>query len=236
MRTHFWRYAALIVIMLLLSFVGSGMRIFALKEGLPAFNVAAGFLWALIYGILNIGLYRSFWEGLSGRPVGVRHLFWGFGLPSRRRLALFWAVISIPLRFLQPQLGPWVFPLALVFMVVGVGYAFSRSRRASTPALRTALGVFRKGRRRWLALPFLAALAMTGAGMLIALLVALALVLTAPLHLGRPGVGLLGMAIALPLTFALLVAMFPWLGGAMVAAAGNLAPATDNGPHADGRQ
>ncbi len=102
-RGHFWRCAGLVAVLLLLSFLGSATRFIALKASLPVFNVVTGFLWAAIYGILNIGLYRSLWMGLSGQSIGIGHLFWGFRLPSRWKLPLLWAVISLPLLFCRPS-------------------------------------------------------------------------------------------------------------------------------------
>lgn len=237
-RGYFWRCAGLVVVLLLLSFLGSATRFIMLKAGLPVLNVVNGFMWAAIYGILNIGLYRGLWMGLSGQSIGIGHLFWGFRLPSRWRLPLLWAVISLPLLFLPAQQAhapvppppAWLWPLGPVYLVVGivVGYAFALTARFDVgprDALRMAMGIFRKGKRRWLALPLLAALAMMGAAMLIVLLVVLAAVLAAPLHLGKPAIGLLGVGIALPLMFALLMAIFPWMGGAMLAASGSLADA-----------
>lgn len=87
-RGRFWRCAGLVTVLLRLSFLGSATRFIALKAGLPAFNVVTGFLWAAIYGILNIGLYCGLWMGLCGQPIGIGHLFWGFRLPSRLRRVL----------------------------------------------------------------------------------------------------------------------------------------------------
>lgn len=235
-RARFWRYAGLIIVLMLLFALTGFIRIAAVKTGLWSVMVAFGFLWNLALGIMNVGLYRSFWDGMRGEPVRLKHLFWGFGKSTRWMLPLISTLIWLPL-IVQQANNPvpamihtptWAFwlliPAVLLEIVVGYAYALIvRLDIGPLAALRMAMTIFQKGKRRWLALPFLIMLAAMGAGMLIMLSIGLIALAGKALALSKGMVMVLLMLVAIPIGLGWIFAMFPWMGAIILSASGNLA-------------
>ena len=235
-RARFWRYAGLVMALMLLFGLTGFIRIAAVKTGLWSVMVAFGFLWNLAFGIINVGLYRSFWDGMRGEPVRLKHLFWGFGKSSRWMLPLISTLIWLPL-IVQQANNPvpamvhpptWTFWLLIpaVLLEIVVGYAYALIVRLDVgplAALRMAMTIFQKGKRRWLALPFLIMLAFMGAGMLIMLSIGLIALAGKALALSKGMVIVLLMLVSIPIGLGWILAMFPWMGATILSASGNLA-------------
>ena len=234
-RARFWRYAGLVMALMLLVGLTGFIRIAAVKTGLWSVMVAFGFLWNLAFGIMNVGLYRSFWDGMRGEPVRLQHLFWGFGKSTRWMLPLISTLIWLPLIVEQtnnpvpamihpPTWAYWlIIPGVLLEIVVGYAYALIvRLDVGPLAALRMAMTIFQKGKRRWLALPFLIMLAFMGAGMIIALSIVLIALAGKALALSKGLIVVLLMLLGVPIGLGWVLAMFPWMGATILSASGNL--------------
>ena len=234
-RHHFWRYGLQGAFLFLL--MGSASALTAIfHHGRPVQpGPLSQFAISTLTGLFSVGLYRSLWDGLSGEAIRFRRLFWGFGKPAAWALAIIPALLSIPTALLVPlrqghlDASPWVaVPLFAIVILVGlvVGYAFALTARLDAPpalsSLRLALGIFRRGRRRWIALPFLLGLAIMGAALVLMLVFVAMLFLSVHLHVSKAAIGLLALLVMAPLVIVLFMMLFPWMGGATVAAAGSL--------------
>ena len=238
-RSRFWQYVWVVFALTGLALAGGVLQNFAIKHRLWTFEVVFAFLWSAIFGILNLGLYRSFWESMCGQPVRAQILSWGFRKSSRWALPVIWAILSIPFVLLHAQSPqPIAHPPSLgaisVFVLEGlagivVSYAYALIARfdaAPADALRMAMRIFQKGKRRWFALPFVAGLVLGGATVLVILAVMLIVALGKALALAKGVMVLILIVILVPVGLGSLFALFPWMGGALLAASGDL---TDNG-------
>ena len=234
-RSRFWQYVWVVFALTGLALAGGVLQNFAIKHRLWTFEVVFAFLWSAIFGILNLGLYRSFWESMCGQPVRAQILSWGFRKSSRWALPVIWAILSIPFVLLHarspqaiahpPSVGAIsVFILeGLAGIVVSYAYALiARFDAAPADALRMAMRIFQKGKRRWFALPLVAGLVLAGATVLVILAVILIVALGRALGLAKGVVVLILIVLLVPVGLGSLFALFPWMGGALLAASGNL--------------
>ncbi len=251
---RFRLYAGPMLLYLLLIFVVNAIvRVVSAWEESEVIATVAVLLWTSILAIVSIGVYRGFWDGMHGQPVRARHLLWGFEKSSRWMLPVGAAMVTALPTFSMvrttvhtehpalhlPSLSQ--LPLVILFVLFGIvcvyaSCAIARFDVGPMAALRMALGIFQKGRRRWIALPFvmilMVILVMGGAAMIIGLLAALIMKVWQVFSLPKgPLLTLVFVLVGAFLTPipVLLLAMFPWLSGAYLAALGDFADADSQG-------
>ena len=234
-RTRFWYYASLGAAILIGLFVEMAINSLAMRTGFTVLTGLVICVTQLVSGMLTIGLYRSIWDGLSGRPVQFKSLFWAFAGPIRWQLpALIAPLSALSMLMLSVMHGHPHQPLWVTLLIVSipiaaslvVNYAYAITARTEIgplESLKKALGIFRKGSRRWLALPFLIWLAEIGAAIPLSMLLAVLYVLKTHLHPAQIVVEFLMIAIVAPLVVGAFIAGIIWAAGVLVAAAGSLA-------------
>ena len=235
-RSRFWQYTGALFALTVLVVAGDIPNILAIKDRLWALGAVTAFLWHAITGIFILGLYRSFWESMGGQPVRAQILSWGFRKPSRWALPVILALLSVPFvllyvrstQLISHPLSRWVYPAFVLMGFVGmvVSYAYALIARFDTgpaDAIRIAMRIFQKGKRRWFALPVVALLVPIGAA---AILILTGMLVVKLLVLGQGFMALILVVILVPVGLGCLVALFLWTKGALLAASGDL---TDDG-------
>lgn len=234
-RSRFWQYAGIVFVLTGLALAGGFLQDFAIGHRLSTVGGVFAVLWSAILGIFNLGLYRSFWESMCGEPVRAQVLSWGFRKSSRWAFPVVWAILSVPpvlLSARSPQafthpLSPGLVTVLVLegFAVIVVGYAYALIARFDldpADALRVAMRIFREGKRHWLVLPLLAGLVLGGATVLVMLVIMLIGALGRTLALAKGLMVLIVIVSVVPIGLGSLCALLPWMGGARLAASGDL--------------
>ena len=229
-RSRFWQYAGALFALMVLVLAGYVPTVLAVKYQLWAVAGITAWGWRVITGTFAIGVYRSFWESMGGNPVRAQFLSWGFRKSSRWTLPVIWALFTVP--FTVPNAWQilhighpsprWMhlgaIPVILATMLVNYAYALiARYDMGPADAVRTTARIFRKGKRRWFALPVVGALVPFMAAAVISLVMLLTIKTLGP---GSGLTALIMVLIFVPIWVAGLVAYFLWMGGAVLASLG----------------
>ncbi len=229
-RTRYWRslptfgatFLVLIVLVILQKLIAPGTLVTHPVQGSfppphPKDFVANGLL-AFFEGWLMIGVNRSFWRGLSANDFRTANLLWGAKSPGLWPLPVVSAGIAVlyfsGLFAFHGRPGSMLLLLFLMLSAsVVLGYAYALAGREglpAVPALRLALGVFERGRRRLIGLYF-QAMAWSVAGAVGLGVFALPLIFAARPPIEHPLGVVIGAVALILITLALIPLMFLYL-------------------------
>ncbi len=192
------------------------------------------FIATLVSMVMGVGLYRAVWEGMQSHPVRFSHLWWGFAAPSRWALPLAATVIAVPsviivMIFLASSghSAAWMAVTVVAESLFGLvsAYAFALTARLElgpTRSLRAALGVFRKNKRRWIALPVMMTMVTSAVDMLMRMAYTVGASYLVKLFFAAPLVRGALLVVLFAVCTTVISALCPLSFGAIMAAAGNL--------------